>query len=342
LNTTLPSHAYAELLQRWLRDPDPVAREAVLLRVDEMSQILVRKMATQDELIDMHHDAQRLLAQAFQGPGSPASEGDANAHLLQSLAAGDALTPLITLLLPVQLAQTRRIQKAEDALHFNDMMEVTARASSLAHDFNNLLGAIIGMAELSLLDVPDDSPLFRRLHAIAQAAKQGSAAVQDLHGFTRSLSMRRLNVALGPWLKGCQGLLAASLPAHVTLDLRIGDDCRVKADLPRLEQVLINLVKNAGYAMRAHGGRVEVILDQHFDAKAAAWARLRVLDRGEGIPADVLPHIFAPYYTTKPAGEGTGLGLSAAHRIIRQHDGSIEVSSTPGDQTVFSVLLPLA
>ncbi len=337
----LPLHAYAELMRRWLHSGDAVEREAVLLRVDEMSRRLLSQLVTQDELINMHHEAQRLLANSLREDGWPSAADSDNAQVLQRLAAGEALTLLMTLLLPLQLEQARSIRKAEEALHFNDMMRVTALAAGVAHDFNNLLSAIIGLAELSLLELPPEAALARRLQGIVQAAKQGSAAVHDLNGFARSLPMQRLHVDLGAWLKGCQALLIASLPPHVEMVLTIDGESWVHVDPARLEQVLLNLVKNAGYAMRQREGQVQVILDRCQRSSGGLWARLRVMDQGDGIPADVLPHIFAPYFTTKPAGDGTGMGLSAAHGIIRQHGGAIEVSSAPGEQTVFTVLLPL-
>jgi signal transduction histidine kinase len=341
VNTLLPLNAYTELLQRWLRSSDAVEREAVLLRVDEMAQLLLSRLATQDELINMHHEAQSLLAHGLQAEGWPSSADHMSVQGLQRLASGDALTPLLTLLLPLQLERARRIKHAEEALYFNDMMRVTTLASGVAHDFNNLLGIIIGLAELNLLEVPAESASARHLQGIVQVAKRGSAAVNDLHGFARSLPLQRMEVSLAAWLKGCQALLLSCLPVRVEMSLNIVVNSRVKADPARLEQVLVNLVKNAGYAMRKQGGQVRIILDQSLSPGGGTWARLRVIDHGEGIHADVLPHVFAPYFTTKPPGEGTGMGLSAAHGIIRQHEGTIEVNSAAGGPTVFTVLLPL-
>lgn len=340
MNKPLPLKDYIELLRRWLSSSDAFEREIVLVRVDEMAQQLLSSLVTQDELLSMHQEAQSLVVQGLRAEGGTFPPDGRGEQALLRLASGEALTLLVTLLLPLQIEQARRIQQAEEALRFNDMMRVTALASGVAHDFNNMLNAIVGLTELSLSDVPVDSELWGNLHGIARAARQGAAAVQDLHSFARSLPMRRLGLEMGTWLKGCQILLMASLPSHVALDLRIAADCHVLADPDRLEQVMVNLVKNAGYAMRRQGGQVQVILDRIHRPGATEWARLRVIDGGEGIPAEVLPHIFAPYFTTKPVGEGTGMGLSAAHGIIQQHEGTIEVDSMAGGPTVFTVLLP--
>ncbi len=342
MNKPLPLAAYAELLRRWLFTSEAVEREAVLLRIDEIARHLTNRLVTQDELIAMHQEAKNVLANSLQTEGWPVAADSASAQSLQKLASGEALTPLMTLLLPLHLEQARRIKQAEEALHFSDMMRVTTLAAGVAHDFNNLLGAVIGLADLCMLDVPPDSAEARRLNGILYAARQGSALVQNLHEVGRSLPLCRLALDMDAWLKSSQPLLEASLPTNVGLSLSIVGNSRVMADPTKLAQVLTNLVKNAGYAMRQLGGQVQVILDQEGRPGEGGAARLRVIDCGEGIPAEVLPHIFAPYFTTKPQGEGTGMGLSAAHGIIRQHEGTMDVSSTPGQQTVFTVLLPLA
>jgi len=148
-------------------------------------------------------------------------------------------------------------------------------------------------------------------------------------------------VTLGALLQGCEPLLSSSLPKGVVLHMAVLADAQVQADSGQIEQVLLNLVKNAGYAMRACGGTVRVMCDQVPLDGQHAWARLRVIDQGEGIPAEALPRIFDPFFTTKPVDQGTGLGLAAAHGIVRHHGGQLEVESVLGGPTVFSLCLPL-
>jgi len=119
-------------------------------------------------------------------------------------------------------------------------------------------------------------------------------------------------------------------------------------DLVQMEQVLLNIVRNASQAIGAKDGAVQVLADHAEPGAPAAAApatphlRLRVIDTGMGMPPELLGKIFEPFFTTKPVGEGTGLGLAAVHGIVTGHDGVIEVASEPGAGTTFSVFLPMA
>ncbi|NYG32968.1 PAS domain S-box protein [Sphaerotilus montanus] len=252
---------------------------------------------------------------------------DQDGQLLSHVCIGRDITPL---------------RRLEERVRQNDKLRaVTTLAAGVAHDFNNLLGSIIGLAELCALQAEAGSAQARNLGGILQASNRAAGLVKELLHFARETPLQPHPVALGAWLHHCEPLLAVSLPRHVPLRIELRQDAVVLIDAARIEQVLLNLVKNAGYAMRERSGEVQLVVDRVRLENHPEVVRIQVIDQGEGILPEDLPHIFDPFFTTKPAGDGSGLGLSAAHGIIRHHGGHLEVSSTPGVETVFALLLPM-
>lgn len=252
---------------------------------------------------------------------------DQDGQLLSHVCIGRDITPL---------------RRLEERLRQNDKLRaVTTLAAGVAHDFNNLLGSIIGLTELCALQAEAGSVQARNLGGILQASHRAAGLVKELLNFARETPLQRHPVGLGEWLHHCEPLLAVSLPGHVPLRIEVRQDAVVLIDAARIEQVLLNLVRNAGYAMRERDGEVWVVVDQFYTEEHSEAARFQVIDQGEGISPDDLPHIFDPFFTTKPAGDGSGLGLSAAYGIVRHHGGRLDVASTPGMGTVFTLLLPL-
>jgi len=142
------------------------------------------------------------------------------------------------------------------------------------------------------------------------------------------------------------------LPATIDIKQNIAEeDLAIMADLTQINQVLVNLCTNAAHAMRESGGTLDISLSQidleedetvrHQNLAPGQYALLSVMDTGQGIPADVVGRIFDPFFTTKQVDEGTGMGLSVVHGIVKNHDGAITVFSKPGKGAVFHVLLPL-
>jgi PAS domain S-box-containing protein len=243
-----------------------------------------------------------------------------------------------------------REQQIEEGLRENDKLRAVATlAGGIAHDFNNLLGSILGLAELCELEAVAASRQARNLGRIREAGGKAAALVRQLLDFSRETPKAIQHLSLSAVLSHAEGLLRAALPPQVVLLLSVEKDARVAVDLVQMEQVLLNLVRNAAQATGLFGGAVHIIVDQALptaprcDAPRAPhepWARLRVIDHGAGIAPEHLPRIFDPFFTTKPVGEGTGLGLAAVHGIVSGHDGVVEVVSEPGIGTTFTVLLP--
>jgi PAS domain S-box-containing protein len=244
-------------------------------------------------------------------------------------------------------------RKLEESSQRTQRLEsIGVLAGGIAHDFNNILSAIIGYGELAVLDTAEGSSERRRIEQIVQAGGRARDLVKQILTFSRQHDAEMSSVSLQPIVKESMKFLRASLPATIDFDEDIDRRCgRVTVDPTQFHQIVMNLCTNAGYAMREGGGVLEVRLSEvEVDASLAArldvdgagtYARLTVSDTGLGMDKETVDRIFEPFFSTKPEGEGTGLGLSTVHGIVRASGGGISVYSEPGVGTTFHVYLPL-
>jgi signal transduction histidine kinase len=238
-----------------------------------------------------------------------------------------------------------RLEKAVAQLRHSERLNVLGTLSAgVAHE----IGTPLNVITLSAQRLTD--PLIARTRAgqlvdmiVAQATKIG-AIVQHLLEFGRRAASERAEVDLCELAQRSVELVAtAARRYHCQVDVTSQTPARVRANAAELEQVISNLVLNAMQAM-PQGGAVHVTTgtemrrdDQGCERQ---FASLAVVDQGTGIAEHDLPHIFDPFYTTKPPGEGTGLGLSVSYGIVTELGGAIEVASQRGQGTTFTVLLP--
>lgn len=233
----------------------------------------------------------------------------------------------------------------EDRLAQSRKMEAVGQlAGGVAHDFNNLLLAIINNLDYALEAVAP-GPVRRDLEDARQAAERGAELTRQLLAFSRRQVLHAQHVSLNHVIVKVMRMLRRMLGADNRFVFKPGHDVgTVHADPGQLEQILVNLVVNARDAM-PNGGKVTLATGPHeltstndFGVPAGSYSRLLVADTGSGIPPDVLPHIFEPFYTTKGSGRGTGLGLPTVYGIVQQHGGGIRVDSGPEGTTVDIVL----
>ncbi|MBW1782849.1 MAG: response regulator [Deltaproteobacteria bacterium] len=240
-------------------------------------------------------------------------------------------------------AQLRQAQKME---------AIGSLAGGIAHDFNNVLFPIIGYAELIMDDVPEGSKARKNLNGILKAANRAKDLVQQILAFSRQVEKERRPVQIQSIIKEAGKLLRSSIPKNIEIRQEIEKDCRpVMADPVQIHQVIMNLCTNAYHAMREKGGVLKVTLMEEEiggdDLKAdlglfpGTYLKLTVSDTGHGMDKTVMSRIFDPYFTTKAPDEGTGMGLSVVHGIVKGHGGEIEVQSEPDKGTVFHVHLPI-
>lgn len=222
-------------------------------------------------------------------------------------------------------------------------------ASGIAHDLNNVLAPIVLSMELLRLkfaEVAAQAPLL----VVEQAAQRGVGIVRQVLTFARGVDGERGEVSVRSLIKDVARLIEETFPRNIKV---LADTSSapppVSGDVTQLHQVLLNLAVNARDAM-PEGGTLclRAFATEVDEARARLLPKLRpgkcvalvVADTGTGIAAEVLEHIFDPFYTTKPRGKGTGLGLSTVHGIVRSHGGAIEVKTALGEGTEFTVLLP--
>jgi signal transduction histidine kinase len=237
--------------------------------------------------------------------------------------------------------QLRQAQKME---------AVGTLAGGIAHDFNNILSAVIGFTEMAMEDAPPDTALTYNMEQVLQAGLRAKHLVQQILAFSRQSEHEMKPVQLDRIIKEACALLRASLPTTIDIRMDIQTDAFIMGDPTQMHQVLMNLGTNAGHAMRDRGGRLVVILREatieelrekglpRMDAEA--YLQLVVQDTGQGIPPTIMDRIFDPFFTTKEHTEGTGMGLSVAHGIIKSHGGLIDVESQVGRGTTFHIYLP--
>lgn len=251
-------------------------------------------------------------------------------------------------------AEESRRQLETQLFQAQKMETLGTLAGGIAHDFNNLLTGIMGYHDLASDVLPEDHHVRGYLGEARQASLRARELVEQILTFSRQQeSPERMPVDLGLLVGEARRFLRATLPSTIQIHSEVEPDCpRVLADSTQLHQVLLNLGTNGAQAMSEHGGTLKFKLAKiELDSSRTGtlggispgpYVCLSVSDNGHGIDAGTLKRIFDPFFTTKKPGEGTGLGLSVVHGIVRSHQGGIEVESNLGVGTTFRIYLPEA
>jgi len=231
---------------------------------------------------------------------------------------------------------TERTRLQQQILQSQKMQAVGQLAAGAAHDFNNLLTVISGCSELLLEELETEPSKQELLQEIMTATGKAAAVTRQLLTFSRqSISTPKI-VDLNQLIRSNQKLLARLISEEIRFNIDLDDSpCFVRVDPIQLEQALMNLCLNARDAMPT-GGTLSIRSRQTADGKVA----VTVSDSGEGMSKETRERIFEPFYTTKPQGRGTGLGLAVVYGIVEQSGGRIEVESTPGEGSCFKLFLP--
>ncbi|OGW36607.1 MAG: hypothetical protein A2010_03285 [Nitrospirae bacterium GWD2_57_9] len=243
-------------------------------------------------------------------------------------------------------------RRLEHQLVQSQKMEAIGQlAGGIAHDFNNILTAIMGYANLLLMDLPESSPLTDHAEHILSSSERAANLTRSLLAFSRKQVISPKPVNVNSILEGIEELLVRLIGEDIELrTIPYREEVIILADSGQIEQLLINLCTNARDAMPG-GGVLTVAIstaivhekspDHAAVDKPGAYALITVSDTGTGIDEKIREKIFEPFFTTKETGKGTGLGLSIVYGILKQHNGYINVESNPATGSTFRLYLPL-
>lgn len=244
-----------------------------------------------------------------------------------------------------------RVRKLEFQLIEAQKMEVLGQLTSgVAHDFNNIIAVILGYSEMLLEELGPEHVLHRRVLAIRHAAERGGGLTRQLLIFSRKETVQFALINLNEVVKTMDGMMRQIVAENIELIIAPGTKIgRVKADIGYAGQVLMNLVVNARDAMPGGGtlriATSDVVLDAAYAAEhpgvcCGDYVMLSVSDTGTGMSKEIQLRIFEPLFTTKPPGEGTGLGLATCQIIVQKSGGHIGLRSEVGKGSTFEIFFP--
>lgn len=248
------------------------------------------------------------------------SEGQHDDHVV--------FTGIVRDLTDLRLAEER----ARAAEQLASLSLITA---GIAHDIGTPMNVILGYADMlkDSLESPKDR---RRAEIISEQVRRVTSLIETLLNIARPRKSLRLPVRIENVLEHALDFFREKLRARgVEVERRYSPVPEIEGDKDRLEQMLLNLIVNAADAMPG-GGKLVVSIETGEDD----WVEIALADTGHGIPADAIEQIFEPFHTTKPAGEGTGLGLVVCRSIVHDHGGTVAVDSREGEGTRFTLRFP--
>ncbi|MGZ6265439.1 MAG: ATP-binding protein [Candidatus Limnocylindrales bacterium] len=245
---------------------------------------------------------------------------------------------------------TERRALQEEVVQAQKMEGIGRLAGGVAHDFNNLLTAILGNAELALLDLDPNHPARANIDEVTKAAEGAARLTRQLLSFARRQMIEPVPLNLNEVVKSSLEMLRRLLGEDIEITTAFQEPVgTVEADPGQIQQLLVNLAVNARDAM-PEGGRLvietanEMVSDGYPGSQPSipegCYVTLSVTDSGTGMSEEVQGHLFEPFFTTKPQGTGTGLGLATCHGIVTQSGGHIWVHSEVGQGTTVTISLP--
>jgi two-component system cell cycle sensor histidine kinase/response regulator CckA len=337
-------------------NPTDLLRSEYPVALEEIERIVARDGLWTGDLVQTTRDGRRLVVESRWGAiydehGQLTALLEINRDITDRLEAQAERERVRALL--------ERARMSERLVRAQRLESLGQMAGGIAHDFNNLLAVVLGYASVAErhLDrlgpgAPADAvgSLREDLQEIAGAGQRAGDLTRQLLAFARQDTVAPRKVTVNATISEMLGLLRRTLGTHIELDTRLAPDLDpVRIDPGQLSQILVNLAVNSRAAM-PHGGRLTIETSvttfrqpqplSHGQVPPGRYVRLRVNDTGSGMPREVVERAFDPFYTTKPVGEGTGLGLATVYGIVTQAGGQVELYSEVGLGTTVTLVLP--
>ena len=342
-----PEQALGSPLARFLPDVDTVLRGGKLSSQTVLGEYRASTLQGKEIFVEISVSAERRA-----NPADPASTPAPLAQeRRRDLRAHGAITTIFARdLTAKKLAEAQRLALENQLRESQKMQAIGTMAGGIAHDFNNILSAILGNVSLATQDLDDGAPALTSLQEIDKAGRRARDLVRQILTFSRNEQPKRIPTHLHEVIEETVRLVKVAMPPSVELKVRLAADCpAVLADATQVEQALLNLCTNAFLAVGNNKGTVTLDLStgtlaspdsERLGVTPGSYAVMAVSDTGNGMSADTLARIFEPFFTTRQVGEGTGLGLSVVHGIMQTHLGAVDVQSTVGLGSVFTLYFP--
>ena len=239
----------------------------------------------------------------------------------------------------------------EQLRHSQKMEAIGTLSGGIAHDFNNILTTVLGYADMAKGNIPDGNLAKNQIDAVIKAGNRAKDLVKQILAFSHKAEESLLPVDVQLLINETISFLRATIPSSIKIESNITPDCGyILADPTQIHQILMNLCTNSSHAMEDESGVLYIDssvvelqakdLENGSFQKPGFYILLSVRDTGSGIEEELLDRIFDPFFTTKEVGEGTGMGLSVVHGIVKRHKGIIKVESMPGKGTTFKLFFP--
>ena len=247
---------------------------------------------------------------------------------------------------------TEHKQLEAQLIQSQKMEAIGTLAGGIAHDFGNILTAIMGIAEMGRRNADRGKPVVDFFRDITKACAPATNLVHRILTFSRQSELQAKPLRIDALVEEAVDLIRATTPASIHIDVLNNCQEWVSVEATQIQQVLMNVCTNAVHAMRGKNGTLTIristatgddinTLGREIEAQQRSFVKLSVSDTGHGIPKQIVDRIFDPFFTTKVRGEGTGMGLSISHGIVKRFGGAIIADSRPGEGTTFKIFLPV-
>lgn len=251
---------------------------------------------------------------------------------------------------------TEKRQLEQQLFQAKKMESIGMLAGGVAHDFNNILTTVNGYAELMLMDLDKENTLYKDVESIIQGVKRAEDLIRQLLAFGRRQMIEPRIIDINKLISELYVMLKRLIPEDIAFDLNLQDDLKfIKADPVQIQQILVNLVVNAGHSVKkqddkakgkeiiVHTDQVEISTENRINyagLREGNYILIAVEDTGIGMDEETKNSIFEPFFSTKKEGEGTGLGLATVYGIVKQNHANIYIESQPNEGAVFKIFWP--